>query len=103
MPTRALTSCWQRGPLTARTNRSPARSLRHLWFDHPGVRLEADTVAAVGPDGSLVGAVAVVARDAPTTIARAFIPGDNPTGAVRVCATLGFRPSEESIIYSRRI
>ena len=49
--------------------------LRHLWFDHPGVRHETDSIAAFSNDGSLLGAAAVFARDAPTAVARAFIPG----------------------------
>jgi mycothiol synthase len=49
--------------------------LRHHWFDHPGVRHETDTIAAIDRDGWVVGAVAVVARDAPGSVARVFVPG----------------------------
>jgi len=49
--------------------------LRHAWFDHPGTRLETDTLAAVTPDGHLAGAIAALARDAPTTAAKVFLPG----------------------------
>jgi ribosomal protein S18 acetylase RimI-like enzyme len=66
--------------LSARTVDGPREPLgreeiRHLWFDHPGVDHERDSLAAFSADGSLLGAAAVFARNAPTTLARAFMPG----------------------------
>lgn len=49
--------------------------LRHLWLDHPGTRLETDSLAALATDGSLVGATVVHVRDEPAEVARAFLPG----------------------------
>ena len=70
--------------------------LRHLWFDHPGVRHETDSIGAFGDDGSLLGAVAVFARDAPTAIARTFMPGAvHPDQRRRGIGTYLLRRAEE--------
>jgi mycothiol synthase len=52
-----------------------AAELRHLWYDLPGTSLAADTLVAVRDDGGLAGVVGVFAREEPTDVARAFMPG----------------------------